>query len=367
MRRRPSWLALVAGLLLAGGLAAAERSFRMGFTPFPWDATAEALDDTYARLEAHSDIIAHHFDNGVPWPEALSGDDYPPLVENEIRSRLERTPAGHPVYLAVTPIATLRDGLADYWGNAGPQEPPPPWDRRGFGSRQVRKAFVRHCLRMIERFQPDFFAYGVEVDLLAINDPEAFEDFVKLARRVYRKLDRKHPDLPIFLTFTLGQPFDFERRREVMERLLPWSDLLAVSTYPYLAAGIEGDPRRIPDDWFTRLEEVADGKPIAVAETGYAAETLTFETLDWTIPGREAWQKRYVKRLLSDADRIEAEFVIWFVLVDYDRLWLLMEEAGALELFKAWRDTGLFDESLEARPALRPWDRWLERRHTPPR
>ncbi len=333
----------------------------MGFTPFPFDVTEEAQAETYRRLGEHADIIAHHFDTGVPWPEAAARTTYPALVEQEIARRQTLTPAALPVYLALTPISTLRDGVASYWSNEGPVEPPAPWDRRDFGSKALRKAYLRYCLEMIERFDPDYMAYGIEVDILAQNDAGAFDQFVKFAKRLYRKLKRKHPELPIFLTFTLGQPDDFDKRRAVMERLLPYSDLLAVSTYPYLANGVDGDPSRVPDDWFTRLAEVAGDKPIAVAETGYAAETLVFETLGWTVPGKPKWQRRYVESLLADADALAAEFVIWFVIVDYDRVWDFMEEAGVLELFKAWRDTGLFDENLDARRALGVWDDWLAR------
>ena len=36
------------------------RGFRMGFTPFPYAATAEAIDDVSAQLWANGDVIAHH-------------------------------------------------------------------------------------------------------------------------------------------------------------------------------------------------------------------------------------------------------------------------------------------------------------------
>ncbi len=351
--------------VLAGPLVAAERSFHMGFTPFPYDFTDAAQIDTYDRIASHADLIAHHLDTGVPWPEAARRSAYPKLVEDEIARRVSRSPAGHRVYLALTPISTLRDGVALYWSDAGPVTPPPPWNRRDFSSPQLRKAYLNYCLDMIDRFEPDYMAYGVEVDILAQNDPEAFEKFVRMARKVYRKLKRKHPALPIFLTFTLGQPFDWDQRRAVMERLLPYSDVLAISTYPYLAAGVDGDPANIPADWFLRLAEVADAKPIAIAETGYAAETLVFETLDWTVPGKASWQNRFLKSLLRDSQSLGAEFVIWFVVVDYDRSWEIMEAAGVPELFKAWRDTGLFDERLRPRKALRTWDKWLRRDRVP--
>ena len=40
-------------------------------------------------------------------------------------------------------------------------------------------------------------------------------------------------------------------------------------------------------------------------------------------------------------------------------LWLLMEEQGADEIFKTWRDTELIDEKENPRRALGYWDSWL--------
>src|SRR5688572_10737883 len=46
------------------------RSFYMGFTPFPYEISLEAVDAVYTKLDTEADIINHHFDNGVPWVEA---------------------------------------------------------------------------------------------------------------------------------------------------------------------------------------------------------------------------------------------------------------------------------------------------------
>ena len=53
------------------------------------------------------------------------------------------------------------------------------------------------------------------------------------------------------------------------------------------------------------------------------------------------------------------EFVIWWSLIDFQALW-----SGALggdELAAIWRDTGLYDEQLQARPGLEVWQQYLQR------
>ncbi|GMR20999.1 MAG: hypothetical protein BMS9Abin36_1597 [Gammaproteobacteria bacterium] len=47
-----------------------------GFTPFSYDVDpltiSAVVDDVYARLAGDADLVAHHFDAGVPWNAALA-------------------------------------------------------------------------------------------------------------------------------------------------------------------------------------------------------------------------------------------------------------------------------------------------------
>ena len=56
---------------------------------------------------------------------------------------------------------------------------------------------------------------------------------------------------------------------------------------------------------------------------------------------------------------IDCKFITWFVIRDYDQLWVTMEEQDVDEIFKSWRDTGLIDEEGNPRLALKYWDKWL--------
>ena len=65
------------------------RSFYLGLTPFPYDITNEAVDQTYRFLSEHTDLIAHHFDSGVPWPEAYHLQEYHKQVQENINTRIQ--------------------------------------------------------------------------------------------------------------------------------------------------------------------------------------------------------------------------------------------------------------------------------------
>ena len=355
-------LVLVAPLeLLAASRAdLKERSFHLGFTPFAYDLTLEAVETTYRLTGANSDIVAHHFDGGVPWPEALAGDPYHPNVDADLDLRIGHLLPAQKVYLAVTPISFVRDGMALYWGETVNMPLPSPWDSRGLDHPEVIAAYVDHCLYMIERFQPDYMAYGIEVDLLASSNPVAYQQFVVLAAAVYPALKAEHPDLRIFLTFTIQDDNELAALRPLIEQVLPFTDMMAVSTYPFLEGWDQ--PLRMPRNWFSKMKALAPELPFAVAESGLIAEPLVLESLELTIPGRESWQAQFVGRMLREAQRLQAEFVIWFVPVDYDLLWDRLKDQGVDEFYKLWRDCGLWDGELESRRSLALWRQWLRRR-----
>ncbi|TNF82755.1 MAG: hypothetical protein EP299_01425 [Acidobacteria bacterium] len=347
-------------LLAASRADLKERSFHLGFTPFAYDLTLEAVETTYRLTGANSDIVAHHFDGGVPWPEALAGDPYHPNVDADLDLRIGHLLPAQKVYLAVTPISFVRDGMALYWGETVNMPLPSPWDSRGLDHPDVIAAYVDHCLYMIERFQPDYMAYGIEVDLLASSNPVAYQQFVVLAAAVYPALKAEHQDLPIFLTFTIQDDNELAALRPLIEQVLPFTDMMAVSTYPFLEGWDQ--PLRMPRNWFSKMKALAPELPFAVAESGLIAEPLVLESLELTIPGRESWQARFVGRMLREAQRLQAEFVIWFVPVDYDLLWDRLKDQDVDEFYKLWRDCGLWDGELGPRRSLALWRQWLRRR-----
>src|SRR5688572_21091676 len=63
--------------------AGPNRSFYMGFTPFPYAISLEAVDYTYEMIAQEADIINHHFDNGVPWVEALQNAPFHINIQND--------------------------------------------------------------------------------------------------------------------------------------------------------------------------------------------------------------------------------------------------------------------------------------------
>ncbi len=338
----------------------------MGFTAFPYDISQQALEDTYGFISGNADLLTFHLDNKVPWPEALAGDhDYHPNVIREIDSMIANIPPGHLLYVSTTPQNQARaGGLADYWAETDGLPLPSGWENKSLDDPEVVAAFTNWCRYLILRFDPDYFAYGIESNagFSGSGDP-ALHQMRALAQSVYTTLSSEYPALPIFLTVQTAS-FESEGQEflDLTSDLLEYSDLVAVSSYPYLIPDPDGpltfgDPKEIPNDLLSRIADLAPHKPFAVAETGYIAETLDIPDLGIYQEGRASWQAAYVLLLMHELRSLDAEFVVWFVPRDHDLMNERLERLGVETgpIFLLWRDTGMLDGDGNARPALRAW------------
>ncbi len=346
----------------AGYPLPAGRSFYMGFTPFPYDISQQAVDETYAGILRDGDFVVAHFDTGVPWNEALNDLPFPANVQNDIDRVRQYVPCDRPVLLTCTPNHTDRETLAHYWNANGTQQPlPAPWNTYDFDHPDVIAAYIKYCKRLIDAIRPDFFAFGIEVNGGLRLHTAHMDHFLVLADTVYRRIKHDYPGLPVMMTFQ-DQSYNKTKQElfEVTRRLMNYSDYMAVSTYPfwqYNQPQAGSDPEAIPAGWLSEMQQLAPSKPFAISETGYIAQDLVMPSYGVNIHGTAGWQKAYVDKLLRKAGDLNARFVNWFVWRDYDRL--LNRLAHYPEWFLVWRDNGMFDEDGLERPAHPRWREWL--------
>jgi hypothetical protein len=124
-----------------------------------------------------------------------------------------------------------------------------------------------------------------------------------------------------------------------------------VSFYPFMA--MLRDRMNECLSWLeTEFDEFE--KPYVFSESGEPAEPVVLKSLGFTIPASPEAQQIVLDKLLSFAQRREAEFLIWFLPRDYDGLWEKIR-AEAPEFFGVWRDCGLLDGEGNERPAYRLW------------
>lgn len=338
------------------------RSFHMGFTAFPYDLTATAVDETFANVTANGDVLLAHFDFGIPWNEALNDLPFPNEVQTTIDQTIAAVSPNHKIVLTATPTDQERDSLAKFWNNAGThQDLEAPWTGYNFDSPEVIEAYLNYCRRIIDAIQPDYFGYGVEINPNFIDGSENFNAFLKLAQTVYNTLKQDYPNLPIFMSFQ-DQSFN-KNKQELLEftkLFLPYTDMMAVSTYPFWQVDApmqDANPDLLYSDWLIEMRDLAPNKPFAISETGYIADDLVMEELGVNLKADPLWQANYVQLLAERANRLNAEFVLWFVYRDYDLLYEATPDPPLI--FKVWRDNGLLDGDGNRRPSHGIWDKWM--------
>ncbi len=339
--------------------SAALRPFAMGFTPFPYDMTPEAVRSTSEFLRRNGDMVAHHFDNGVPWTEALAGKRFHAAITKDWEER-RASARGKAVFLALTPLDSARRSLALYRSARENMPLPDRFRKAQFNDPAVKKAYLQYCRRAIEFFKPRWCAIGIEVNELLLNAPSRWPDFLELYKETYSALKKQFPQLPLCATLSLHSLTDpaksgkNDQRRQVLA-FLELNDLVALSYYPFMAGNLTNF--EAPLAWVRK----ATCRPLAVAESGFPAETIRLESFNLTLPSTPARQKAFLKTLLKRALVNRYRFVVWFLHRDYDALWNKIKNSCP-EAFVVWKDCGLIDELGRPRPALKVWRSYLKRK-----
>lgn len=333
------------------------RTFYMAFSTFPYGYSEEAVNYTYQKIGEHADAILFHFDQGIPWYEASADLPFPSYVESELESKLSASPASKTRILSVTPLNFERSGLADNWDKNPAFHP--FYDKK-LNDPVIVKSYIQFCKRVIDRFKPDYFNYGIEVNLLGELKPERWPEFTDLCRQVYGELKKEYPKTPVSFTIQMHEFYKHEEQdRKNMMEIMKYTDYVAVSMYPFDYSKGKGPKEEIPQDYFKKIRTLAPEKPFAVAETALLAEDL--KILGTQLQGTEDFQNQYVERLLKAAQEENAQYVVWFLLRDYDEMWVVMESNGYPEIMKAWKDNGLFDGEGNPRLGLGTWESWLKK------
>src|SRR5262245_1931398 len=200
------------------------RPFRMGFTAFPHDVTAQAIDQTRQFVRTNADLIAHHIE-GVPWAESLKGEPFPKELMSDRETKKSMTPPGAKAYLAISPgRGELK--LAE----KGTTPLPPELKGKSYDDALVKQAYLTYCRRSIEFFKPDYLCIGIEVNEIFSAGKDKWTAYADLHKHVYRELKKEHPNLPIFASYTLHNLIKNKGEMlKVCQELMAFNDFVAIS------------------------------------------------------------------------------------------------------------------------------------------
>lgn len=340
--------------LAAPSFAQTQKTY-MGFTPWPYDLTGNAVEKTYDFIAKNSNIIAHHLDNGVPWEEALNRTQYPEHLRNEWRNRISNTPESHKTYLAITPINFQRNAISPYWSDKGDNQPlPKAWRNAEFNDPRVKQAFLNYARSAVHAFKPDFLAIGIESNLIITNAPAKWQSYLELNKFVYIHLKKEFPDLPIFSTVQYEHIRGIERESKkhhhmqvpAIRELMKHSDMLALSTYRYGTL----HPNPPGEDYFNPAFQF--GKKIAIAEMGSMSQTT--KVMGIRLPASENTQYEFLDMVLKNAQKHKFVFVINWVAIDFDRM-IKKLPRKIRPIAMAWVHTGLLNKNLKPKKAYGLW------------
>lgn len=317
--------------------------YYMGFSDFPYEATIEGV--TYVRdfINTNGNMVSLHFDNGVPWSGIINKDLTYDKYISEMKNK-KKDYSNLKVLVSVTPIDTSRHGIA-----FDTSEKPFLHD---FDEPIVYETYIAYLSRIIEDINPDYLCYSIESNLLYKNNPDAFYNFIEFSGKIYQTLKDEYPSLTVFHSIQIEEYYnDKANQNEVIEQIIEQSDLLALSSYPFMIYPYDESSM---DDVFETIEALAGEKSIAFTETGNNSTVLSIGD-KVELAGSDELQQVYLSKLLKFMKKENKEFVIWYLVRDYDRLWESHYEGMVDDVFRAWLHSGLIDSEGNPKDALEQW------------
>ncbi|MBL0357023.1 MAG: hypothetical protein IPP72_09110 [Chitinophagaceae bacterium] len=341
------------------------RSFYMGVTPWPADFTSTELNNAYDFINAHCDIVSHHFDEGIPYEEAYANANWPANLVDEISTRVSKTAPGKTILLSSSALSLSRKVKAPYsrFSETISANIKNEWESLPVNDPKVIAAYTNYVIYLANAFHPAYINYGVESNEASWDTAEfvLYKDFLS---QVFTRLKAALPNTPIMVSFMVTE---LPQSLSLASQLLPYTDYIALSAYPYThvsssAAG-NTDPALFPADFFTKFINLDSGKPFCFAETGYIAESLVISSFNLNKQGTAQWQNAYLQKIVELTNERTGKFIIWFCNKDYDAGNSTLRSLGLYQdLFGLWEDTGLTDENNNLRPAYNTWLGWMQRK-----
>ncbi len=212
----------------------------------------------------------------------------------------------------------------------------------------TRAGYLASLGSFLAEYQPAYLGLTNEVNLLATDDPGAFEQVVALWNEALPIVRELSPTTKVFVTFQyewmLGHRAGWYGGDEMaadwtaLDRFRG-ADMVGFTTYPSL---VFDDPAGLPPDYYAQIADHV-AVPVIFTEVGWTAD----DTLP-LLPGSEAEQVAFIAVLAAQAPPVGVEAMVWtFVFGD-------QVQQQAFAEMDLRRDDG------SPRPS---WDRWVSLRH----
>lgn len=324
----------------------APRAYQLGFSDVPWALTDQAYRQTYDLAADFGEVVL--VQRPPAWQDFLPGAHVPDAQRNEtLAVREAAKDRGLALAIALDPFdPAARDRL---------QRLPSASAGRDLSDPDLRQAFVAEATFVARNVHPAYLVLGTEVNATFERNPQGYLAFVQAYREAYDAVKQVAPETLVFPSFQFEELLGVipnlpphPPRWQLLEDFAGKMDLFGITTYPSFAFNVA---RKVPPLYYAAIRDQTR-LPVAFVAAGFASG-----------PGRDglnastpAEQRRFLQRLLDDADALGSPLLVWFALRD-----LSFATAPPYDLLASIGLRDLGDRPKEAWPAWeaasnRPYD-----------
>jgi len=195
-----------------------------------------------------------------------------------------------------------------------------PWQVRllagrptSFANPLIRTTF-QTAARALAALAPRYLCLAPEINLLAMQRPDEFREFVAAYKAAYREVKRVSPHTRVFVSFQwewmrildATEPDRIAEHTRVVDAFRPELDLVAITTYP---APFHAAPENLPANYYAWIgRHVRPSDEVLVMEAGWPTAGA----------GSETEQIRFIRRLPELLRNVRVIGVDWALLHDVD-------------------------------------------------
>jgi hypothetical protein len=180
---------------------------------------------------------------------------------------------------------------------------------------EYSQVYLDSTLEFITEYKPPYFGIGVEINIFAEKNPEAFEAFVPFYNQVYDLIKEASPNTKVFTVFQLETMKGLDMW-EIKENTPHWEminlfkhDIVAFTTYPGL---FYRDVSDIPHDHYSDIL-LHVSKPVAFTEIGWHSSN---SLVGWE--SSESEQADFINKFFELSKDMNIEIAIWSFMYDPD-------------------------------------------------
>ena len=282
------------------------RNFSMGFSAIPKN------DSEYAYLRSY-DFAANYGEtlvirNAPAWEEFLSGKIPSEKYTKEILAQKHALKVRNLNLVYVLDVfdpvdrSSLFNLPTEYYGQS-------------LASEKLKEALAREAIFVTHNLHPEVFVLGNEINMTFEQDADSYFQFVEVYKEIYDMVKDISPQTKVMTSFQyeelLGNiPWGNVHvpRWELLSDFSGSNDLLGLTTYPSFFIDFV---RQLDSDYYLQIREHSD-LPVAFISAAYSSG----ESRDGFNISTPIEQRRYLNKLVADADILDTSLIIWPVVED---------------------------------------------------